>query len=591
VLLTKKKPNKNMNYAQKLDELRKTIEKQGLDGFIVPRTDEYQGEYVPECAERLAWITGFTGSAGIAVVLADRAVVMSDGRYTIQLEKQIDGALYALANSQEVKLEEWIAENATDGGVIGYDPKLHTAMQVEELQKAGVDLRAVDHNLMDIIWEDQPKAPRGSVELFSEEFAGVSAREKIKNIQKKLKKDDANAVVLTMSDSIAWLLNIRGSDISYIPVALSYAIVPMSGKVQWFIDVNKITDEVRESLGDIVEFQAEENIEHVLKSLEHKICYDPKRSSVWFRNILEGTGVDVLERNDPCILPRSCKNKFEQEAMKQAHIRDGVALVKFLKWFDEEAIKEELTELSVERKLENFRAEAPEFKEPSFNTIAGYGAHGAIVHYRANEQSNEVIKRDNLLLLDSGAQYVDGTTDITRTIAIGTPTAEMQERNTLVLKGHIALASAKFSKGTTGKQLDVLARGFLQEQGLDYAHGTGHGVGCYLSVHEEAAGISPRGEQALQAGMIISNEPGYYKENEYGIRIENLLQTLEASDDDLYFETITLAPIDKNLIVKDMLSDEEVEWLNQYHARVFKALSSLLDSDVKEWLKKSTNKI
>ena len=312
-----------MNYAQKLEELHQSIKNQGMSGFIVPRTDEYQGEYVPECAERLAWLTGFTGSAGVAVVLADKAAVMSDGRYTIQLEQEVDGDLYSRVNSQEVKLEEWIVENSIEGSVIGYDPKLHTAQQIEELHKAGVNLRAVGANLVDGIWQDQPAPPKGLVELFPEKYAGASAQEKIKNIQKALKKDDANAVVLTMSDSIAWALNIRGSDIPYIPVALSYAIIPVSGKVQWFIDTNKITDEVREALGGYVEFQVEEKLEEALGNLKGKVCYDPKRSSIWFKNKLK----NVLERNDPCILPRSRKNKVEQEAMKQAHIRDGVALV------------------------------------------------------------------------------------------------------------------------------------------------------------------------------------------------------------------------------------------------------------------------
>ena len=580
-----------MEYAQKLQELRQILASEGLDGFLVPRTDEYQGEYVPACAERLAWLTGFTGSAGLAIVLVDTAVVMSDGRYTIQLTQQVDGDLYQRANSQEVKAEEWLKENAADT-VIGYDPKLHTPSQIEALEKAGVDLSAVDENLIDRIWKDRPSAPKAKTKLFSEKIAGLSAADKIKKIQQKLKDEKADKVVLTMSDSIAWLLNIRGNDIPYIPVALSYAIVPVEGKAQWFVHPDKITDDVRSALSALVEFQNEDVLEGALKNCHgQNIWLDTKRSSVWFQNTLVESGAHIIAKDDPCIMPRACKTAAEQESMKATHVRDGVALVRFLKWFEEEAEKGQLTELSVEEKLESFRAQAKEFKEPSFNTIAGYGSNGAIVHYRADEKSNKTIKGGNLLLLDSGAQYEDGTTDITRTIAVGDVPAEMKECNTLVLKGHIALASARFNRGTTGRELDVLARKPLQEKGLDYGHGTGHGVGCYLSVHEESAHISPRGEEALRAGMILSNEPGFYKEGEYGIRIENLVLTQKDDSDTLYFETITLCPIDTALILPERLSDSEKKWLNNYHQRVFETLSPSLNDEEKQWLKAKTAKI
>lgn len=581
-----------MTAAQKLQKIREVLAKQGLEGFLVPRTDEYQGEYVPESAERLAWLTGFTGSAGLAVILADKAMVMSDGRYTIQLATQVDGDLYALENSQEIKPEEWLQENVKKGAVIGYDPKLHTPAQIEVKEKSGLILKAVKENPIDMIWSDRPKAPTGKVELFPEKFAGVSASDKIKRIQDELKNNNADAVVLTMSDSIAWLLNIRGSDIPHIPVALSYLIMPAKGRVQWFINFEKLTNQVKEKLKNIVEFKEEAELPNALTSwAKQTVWLDPKRSSIWFKNILERHDAKILANDDPCIMPRACKNKSEQEAMKIAHIRDGVAMVKFLKWFEEEAPKGNLTELSVEERPEEFRAQAPEFKEPSFSTITGFGANGAIVHYRADESSSKIIKGDNLLLLDSGAQYEDGTTDITRTLSVGTPSQEMKENFTLVLKGHIALASAKFKKGTIGKELDKLARAPLQQKGLDYAHGTGHGVGCYLSVHEEAASISPRGEEAVQAGMIISNEPGYYKEGAYGIRIESLILAQESEDGELFFETITLAPIDKKLIVKDMLNDEEVKWVNDYHARVYETLSPLLDQPTVDWLKVITSKL
>ena len=390
------------------------------------------------------------------------------------------------------------------------------------------------------------------------------------------------------------MFNIRGKDVPHIPVVLSYAIVPAEGSAEWFVNPEKITDEARQKLSYIVEVKTPESLSSALQVFgknNSTVRLDPKRSSVWFRNMLEDNGAKILPKDDPCILPRACKNDAEQAAMKAAHVRDGVALVKFLKWFEEEAPKGELTELFVEEKLESFRAEAPEFRGPSFDTIAGYGPNGAIVHYRADEVSNLIIKSGNLLLLDSGAQYQDGTTDITRTMVIGEPSREMKENFTLVLKGHIALARAEFSKGTIGKELDALARQPLQDKGLDYAHGTGHGVGCYLSVHEEAAGISPRGEEPLQAGMILSNEPGYYKEGAYGIRIENLVLTKELDGGNLCFETITLAPIDKNLIVVDMLDEDEKSWLNNYHARVYKTLSSLLDKSTSDWLKRATQEI
>lgn len=570
-----------MTYAQKLKKLREIMAAQELAGFLVPRTDEYQGEYVAENAERLAWLTGFTGSAGMAIILNDQAMVMSDGRYTIQLENQVDGDLYAFENSQEIKPYDWLAQAAVEGA-IGYDPKLHTPAQIEEFEKAGVVLLPVAENLIDKIWQNRPAAPKGIVHLFPEKYAGRSATEKILDIQAALQAEKCGAVILSLSDSIAWLLNIRGSDIPFIPVALSYAIVPVKGKVRWFIDSDKITDEVRSALADEVEF-IEEDIAPALKELKGKIWLDTKRSSVWFKNQLS----DILEKDDPCIAPRARKNATEQAAMKNAHIRDGVAFAKFLKWF--EGRGEGQTEISIEQKLESFRAQSPEFKEPSFSTISGYAANGAIVHYRADAKSNKTIKPEGLLLLDSGAQYEDGTTDITRTLPCGVVSEEMREHYTLVLKGHIALASAVFEKGTLGKELDALARAPLQEKGLDYAHGTGHGVGCYLSVHEEAAmGISPRSEKPLEAGMIISNEPGYYKQGDYGIRIENLVLVSEVDAENLCFDTLTLVPIDTSLVALEMLNAVEKDWLNTYHAKVFKTIAPLVETNIQNWLKQKT---
>lgn len=573
-----------MNYAQKLEQLRQEMHMAGVDGYLVPRTDEYQGEYVAAYAERLKWLTGFSGSAGMAVVLDDRAVVMSDGRYTIQLAQEVDQDLYGLENSQKVALADWLTEHAKNK-IIGFDPKLFAPSHIEKLEKEGVKVQIINENLIDVIWKDQPEPPKGQVSLFPEKLAGASAHQKIETIQEHVKEAGVSAVVLTLSDSIAWLLNIRGSDIPYIPVALSYAIVPREGKVQWYIDQDKIGDEVRSALEDFVEFRNQIEIEEYLKNLSANVWLDTKRSSLYFKNLLSG----VLEKDDPCIVLRAQKNESEQQAMREAHVRDGVAVTKFLHWLD--TTNDYGDEISLEKKLEEFRAQAPEFKEPSFSTIAGFGANGAIVHYRANNKTVKKIEQRNLLLLDSGAQYEDGTTDITRTIAIGEPSAEMIKNNTLVLKGHIALANAVFKKGALGKELDALARKFLQAEGLDYSHGTGHGVGCYLSVHEEASNLSPRGESPVLEGMILSNEPGYYKEGEYGIRIENLILAKEKDEKHLYFETITFAPIDKNLIDAPLLTREEKDWLNRYHEEVFEKLSPLVEEPVLSWLENKTSPV
>ena len=445
-------------------------------------------------------------------------------------------------------------------------------------------------NLVDQVWQNRPVAPQSNVEIFPENIAGKSALEKIEEVTALMKEKSADALLITLSDSIAWLLNIRGFDVAHIPVALSYVVLFADGSVQWFINQNRLGKEVLDALPFRTQIMPPNEIDVVLqKFVDLQVMLDPKRSSVWFDRVLRYAGAGVLHEKDPCIDIRARKTEAEQAAMKTAHVRDGVAMVKFLKWFETQAPKETLSELSVEERLNEFRAEAEEFRDTSFDTIAGYGRNGAIVHYRATEGSSQTIKNDNLLLLDSGAQYCDGTTDITRTLSVGTPSDEMIERNTYVLKAHIALATAVFKKGTLGKDLDAICRKPMKDKGLDYGHGTGHGVGCYLSVHEEAASISPRGEQALEAGMILSNEPGFYEEGAYGIRIENLIQTKENNDGDLYFETITVVPFDKNLIDVSLLNDEERQWVDAYHKRVYETLSSLMDADHQVWLKKATS--
>ncbi|MEM7617924.1 MAG: aminopeptidase P family protein [Pseudomonadota bacterium] len=582
--------------AKKLERLREEMQRAGVDVFLVPRDDEFLCEAIAEYSERLSWLTGFTGSAGIALIGKDKACVMSDGRYTIQLTQQVDLETFEIANNQEVKITEWLSNNLNQDITIGYNPKLHTPESIHKIIEDGWVIKPVE-NLIDKIWENQPAAPVGQVMLFDEKFAGQSSEDKIKLLQDFLVHEKCDTVLLTQTDSIQWLLNVRGYDIvqndnqpgnTLSPVVQSYLILPKDGSAQWFVDSHKISDELKEALEDKVDFLNISDLEKSIQQLTgQSIWYDPKRSSIHFKNLFEENNVEIREGDDPVIYPRACKNKIEQDAMKNAHIRDGVAMVRFLKWFDENSTSGKLDELIVEEQLESFRKKADEYKYPSFNTIAGFGSNGAIVHYRADKKSNQKIENGNLLLLDSGAQYIDGTTDITRTIAVGQPTDEMVKCNTLVLKGHIALATAKFKKGTLGKELDEMTRAPLVAEGLNYAHGTGHGVGCYLSVHEEAASISPRGEEAMAEGMIVSNEPGYYKKGEFGIRIENLI-LCQKKDDNLYFETITLAPFDKNLIDTSMLSDDEKEWVNNYHQTVFDKISPHLEVDEIEWLKHAT---
>lgn len=581
--------------ADKLSALRKILDREGVDGFIVPRADEYQGEYVPDCADRLRWITGFTGSAGFAVVTKDRAGVFSDGRYTIQLKRQVDSKLFETGDSTKISAADWVAANGGEGFTLGFDPRLHTPRDIAAFEKKGVKLKALPQNPLDAVWSDRPAAPAAKVELFPLASAGVSAQDKIDQVTEILRAQKCDAAVIALPDSIAWLLNIRSNDIPHIPVALSYALARADGTVDWYIDGERVPEDVRASFGGRVMILPPDYLEQSLAALAGKrVLVDERRTSVWFVDTLHAHGADVVDLKDPIIALKARKNKAEQESMRAAHIRDGVAMVKFLKWFSKESVKETLTEIDAERKLEEFRREAPEYRDSSFDTIAGFGANGAIVHYRASDETNARIERWNMLLLDSGAQYADGTTDITRTIAVGEPTQEMKEAFTLVLKGHIAVATARFPLGTTGAQIDTLARLPLWQRGLDYAHGTGHGVGCYLSVHEEAASLSTRGQDPIEPGMILSNEPGYYKEGEYGIRIENLLLayadgTCESTGKPMVaFETLTFVPIDKTLVVAELLTPDEQFWLANYHKQVFAKLSPYLDDATLDWLRQET---
>lgn len=588
------------NTQAKISALRTVIEDHGLDGYIVPKADEFQGEFVAPYAERLKWLTDFTGSAGIAVVLKDKACVLSDGRYTLQLDAQVDRAVFDTADSVKTGAHGWLEDNADEGYVIGFDPMLFTVDQIESIEEKSpkVVLKPVEGNLIDKVWFDQPEKPMGQVVLFNEQIAGKAVREKKAEIAGIVRQHEAQACILTMPDSISWLLNVRGSDIDFIPSVLSYAIVyaDEAKPVSWIIDQEKLEQDVLNALDVIVEVKGFDCLDELQSGT---VLLDPSSAPLWFKRDLERRQVEVKNIKDPCVKPKAAKTVSEYDAIKKAHIADGIALVKFLRWLDLNTPAEDVTELDAEAKLYEFRKEHDAFKGASFPTIAGYGPNGAIVHYRSSEKTNIPLNGGSLFLVDSGGQYYDGTdiagtTDITRTIAIGEPSSEMVERNTLVLQGHIAVAQARFPQGTTGAQVDTLARQPLWSEHLDFAHGTGHGVGCYLAVHEEAANISPRGKTAFEAGMLISNEPGYYKSNEYGIRIENLIYVRETGQTNsngtamLDFETVSYAPIDVRLIDVSLLSKQEKGWLNRYHALVFETLSLHLGADEKDWLEQKT---
>lgn len=588
-----------MEQAAKLSALRTELKNQAVDGFLIPRSDEYQGEYVPASAERLVWLTGFTGSAGIAAVLTNKAVVTTDSRYELQVVDQVDGAHFETRITTMAGLAQWVGQNATRGQVIGYDPKLHTPAQIAALETvlrtSGITLKPLDKNPLDAVWANRPSAPMDKVEVFPEAIAGRSARDKRESIAADIVKMGAQAGVITMPDSIAWLLNIRGTDVPHTPLALSTAIVHDNGDVDWFIPAAKIPADVVAHLGNHVQVKDPSTLEASLQSLAgKKVQFDPKRSSVWFRLVLDKAGVTVLEQDDPCVMPKACKTPEEQNAIRNAHLRDGVAVTKFLCWLDSEGVKGNLTELAVVDKLEEFRKLDAGFRDGSFDTISGWAANGAIVHYRATPESNASIIPPGILLLDSGAQYQEGTTDITRTVTIGAPGEEVREAFTRVLKGHIGIAAVRFPAGTTGGQIDILARKSLWDAGMDYGHGTGHGVGCYLSVHEEGGRISQVGTTPFKPGMVVSNEPGYYKEGAFGIRIENLVlvkddgKAAHGNATMLSFETLTLVPFDRRLMKLDLLETAELAWVNDYHARVAKALSPYLTADENKWLAEAT---
>jgi len=585
--------------GERLALLRAELARRGMHGFLVPRADEHQGEYVPLCAQRLAWLTGFTGSAGLAVVLPEAAAVFVDGRYTLQAQAEVDADLYVRCHLTEQPASEWIARTLRPGEVLAYDPRLHTIGEVERYraaaETAGGSLAPLPDNPLDAVWVGRPPLPLGPVAPHERRFAGLGAEEKRQMIAERLAAEGVDATVLTAPDSIAWLLNIRGTDVPHTPLALAFAILDRDGGVELFIDRRKLLPGLAEHLGNRVRAVPPASFGAALQRLagaHRRVQLDPVSAPAWVFDQL--VGAELRRAGDPCQLPKACKNITELDGTRRAHRRDGAALTRFLAWLDE-AGAGDLGEIAASDRLEQFRREGEHFRDLSFPTISGAGANGAIVHYRASPQTERQLAPGTLYLVDSGAQYLDGTTDVTRTVAIGTPSAEMRDRFTRVLKGHIALAACRFPLGTTGSQLDALARRALWDVGLDYDHGTGHGVGSYLAVHEGPQRISKLpNTQPLLPGMIVSDEPGYYKTGAYGIRIENLVAVTPLGAGEgrerelLEFEVLTLAPIDRTLVEPALLDDAEIAWLDAYHARVFAEIAPLVDTATRRWLEAAT---
>ena len=590
-------------YADRLKALRDQLKAEKLDGFVVPLTDEHMSEYVGSYAQRLAWLTGFQGSAGSAVVLPEQAAIFVDGRYTLQVRQQVSPTEWSYQSVPETSATQWLEEHAPEGARIGYDPWLHTRDWVKKAKEAlatrGAELVAVERNPIDEIWTDRPEASKARLVVQSDQHAGKSAAEKRTEIGDWLAKHHADAAVLSALDSIAWAFNIRGQDVTHTPVALAYALVHADGTADLFVAGEKIGPELRQHLGNGVRLHERSAFEGSLGELGGKtVVVDPERAVAAIFEALDKAGAKVLALRDPTILPKAIKNPVEIAGQKAAQTRDGAAIARFLHWIDDEAATGKVDELIASDKLEALRRESPELRDLSFDSISGAGPNGAIVHYKSSEKTNRKLEKGMLYLIDSGGQYVDGTTDITRTVAIGEPSEEMRDRFTRVLKGHIAIATAVFPKGTRGSQLDSFARRPLWEAGLDYAHGTGHGVGSFLSVHEGPQRISPAGsaqaggDEPLQEGMILSNEPGYYKTGEYGIRIENLVLVVRreidgAEKEMLGFETLTFAPIDRRLIDVQMLDPEELIWLNCYHAHVLAKIGPTLGESDCAWLREA----
>ena len=589
-------------YEARLGALRAQLKKDQLDGFVVPICDEHMSEYVGDYAQRLGWLTGFGGSAGSAVVLSEEAAIFTDGRYTLQVREQVDGQNWQYVGVPQTSISDWLKEHAPAGARIGYDPWVHTKGWVESASRAlkakGAELVAVKSNPIDAVWADQPEKSDAKLMVHEDRYAGQNSAEKRAAVAEWLAGNGVDSTVISALDSVAWLLNVRGSDVSNTPVALSFVLAHADGTADLFVAPEKVDEAVQAHLGNAVRLRTPEEFVPALKAMNGKrIAVDPDRAVAAIFGALKDGGATIVEARDPTILPKAIKNPVEQDGHRAAQARDGAALSRYLHWLAQEAHKGELTELSAAAQLRAFREATGMLQDLSFDTISAAGPNGASPHYKVDEKSNRRIDPNSIYLVDSGGQYLDGTTDVTRTIWVGPgePTAEMKDRYTRVLKGHIALALAVFPEGTRGAQLDTLARAALWQAGVDYAHGTGHGVGSFLAVHEgpqrigKFSGGQAGTDEPLQAGMILSNEPGYYKQGEYGIRIENLILVEEreiAGAEGRYFgfETLTFAPIDKALVDTSLLTRDELRWWDDYHAKVLEIVAPQLDGDALAWV-------
>lgn len=582
----------------RLAALRARLAEAGHAGFLVPRADLHQGEYVAPCDARLEWLTGFTGSAGLCIALADRAGLFIDGRYRLQARAEVDLAVFSPVDWPETKPGDWLKAALPGGGSVAFDPWLHTAEELEKLETSlegsGVTLSPTE-NFIDAIWDDRPPPPAGKVEIFPDEIAGMPAAQKRADAALALREAGHAAAVLTQPDGINWLLNIRGADIPRVPVAQALAILHEDGRLSLFIDSEKLSDDLRSHLGEEVRIRRPEEFSPALSELQGPIRVDRSSAPLAVSSILAACGAEPKWGRDPTLLAKARKTAAEIAATAEAHLRDGAAMVEFLAWLDAEALKGKLTEIEVVKKLEGFRRATGALREISFETICGAGPNGAIVHYRVSEASNRKVRPGELLLIDSGGQYLDGTTDITRTVAVGEPGADEKSCFTRVLRGMIAISRLRWPKGLAGQHIDALARYPLWLAGQDYDHGTGHGVGVYLSVHEGPARISRVSDVALEPGMILSNEPGYYREGAFGIRIENLVAVepapaLPGADprEMLAFRTLTWVPIDRRLILAAELAPEERDWLDAYHAEVLRRIGPRVSAPARDWLEAAT---
>ncbi len=590
--------------GERLAGLRAELKQRGLDGFVVPRADEHQGEYVARHSQRLAWLTGFTGSAGLAIVLADKAAIFIDGRYTLAVRAQVDVNAFVPLQIPEQSPDTWIAENLPKGGKLGFDPWLQTVDGHERFAracaKAGGSFVPVESNPVDAVWRDRPAAPLAPVLPHPVEFAGESSEARRKRIAESLAAKGADVALLTQPDSIAWLLNVRGGDVPRTPFALGFALLHRDGHLDLYMDRRKIPDRTVAWMGNAVTLAPPDELGPALDMMGKagkRVLIETATAPWWAATRLQAAGVALVREADPVALPKACKNPVELEGIRSAHRRDGAAVTRFLGWLARESKSGSLREIEVSDRLQALRQDTGKLRDLSFDTISGAGPNGAVVHYHATKATERTLEPGSLYLVDSGAQYRDGTTDVTRTVGIGTPSPEMKDRFTRVLKGHIALATARFPAGTTRSQLDALARYALWQVGLDYDHGTGHGVGAYLSVHEGPQRISKVANNvALQPGMIVSNEPGFYKAGAFGIRIENLVAVKEAQIEGadrkyLEFETLTLAPIDLNCVDVSLLTEADKAWLNAYHARVREVVGPQVDDATRAWLVEATRAI